>query len=602
MTRNRLNPFATAGVALIAGALLSAAAVQAASPAVEAALSLPRTEPKHYVQAALALSDLRATAEAEVIVGELLKLPLDDAALARLVGSVGTARLTRLGRQLPATAPLVDRALEAAFANATSPERLQRLVDRLGGDRDQAIDAIRSLRETGATGAEFCVTQIAKTEDADVRARLREALVALDPISLPAVYEATFSENARVRTEAAYALGRLAELNRLRSGIAAALVAAPALTGAPDDPAGEAARWASFQMTRQPATLAGVKSRLDAAVNDLLDGQILFSADADRPDYEPPSDLAMRIAGRLAQDRADLDPTDRAATRRAVLLTLESGAALTDRLNLGAQSVSLGEVLGEALDRGLHTAARRCCEAIGERRDLAALAATPRGTAPLIRALDAPHPAVRFAAAQAALAIDPQQPYAGSSRLIAALDYFAGATGDPAAVVAYPQLAKAGQTAGWLIASGYAATPTNRGSEAVAIATASPDTELVLVDRSISMPDAREVLYRLRGTPATALVPVAVLAADGRLSEAQRAAEDHGGAAGRVIALPRPHSVEATQSLAVRLAQMLPADWPNAETRVANAGAARAALAELAADGPAFYALDRRALAGAAPR
>lgn len=598
---NRRTPPGQAGVwslALLLGAMLLPQPGGAASPAIAAALALPRTEPRHYVETALALIDLRATAEAEALAGELAQLQMDEETLVRLVESVGTARLTRLGRELPATASFVERALEAAHTSAHSPERLQRLVDQLSGEREQAVEAIRALRQTGEAGAAFCVEQIADAKNAEVRARLREALVALDPISLPAIFEATLSDNSQVRTEAAYALGRLAQLNRLRSGLAASLVAAPALTGAPDDPTGQAARWAYHEMTGRPATVSSVKARLDAAVNNLLDGQILFAADADRPADQPPTELSRRLAGRLAQDRYQLDPGDRSAARRAVLLALDSGADV----DLTAQPVSLPEVLNEALDRQLHTAARRCCEALGQQRDPAAIASPAGQTAPLVRALDAVHPAVRFAAAEAVVSINPQQAYAGSSRLIAALDHFAASSGDPVAVVAYPQVAKAGLTSGWLLASGYVSTPTNRGSEAVELATGSPDTQLVLIDMSISLPDAREVLYRLRGTPATALVPVAILAADGRLFEAQRVADDHGGIAGRVIALPRPHSVEATLGLAQRAADLLPADWPDAETRLANGAAAREALAKLAGEGPAFYALDRRVIAGAESR
>ncbi|CAN0374826.1 unnamed protein product, partial [Ectocarpus sp. 4 AP-2014] len=131
------------------------------------------------------------------------------------------------------------------------------------------------------------------------------------------------------------------------------------------------------------------------------------------------------LAGRLAEDRYQLDPSDRGAARRAVLLALDGGADV----DLEAQPVSLSEVLNEALDRQLHTAARRCCEALGQQRDPSAVASPAGQTAPLVRALDAVHPAVRFAAAQAIVSIDPRQAYAGSSRLIIALDHFAGSSG-----------------------------------------------------------------------------------------------------------------------------------------------------------------------------
>lgn len=557
---------------------------QAVSPAVEATLALPRTEPRHFVESALALADLGAVAEAEQVVGELAGQALSDEQYAALVDQVGTAALARLGRELPSAAPIVDKALAAASAAATSPERLQSLVGKLGGDRDEAIEAIRALRLTGQVGVDYCMAQLAEADDPKVRARLREALVALDPISQPTIFAATGSDNEAVATEAAYALGRLAELGRTRSPIAAALVAGRAFEpGA----VGDAARWAYSKLTGQPPRIPAAKQRLDAAIDELLAGAVLFADGA-------PADESfdVRLAARLAADLAALEPTDTYAARRALMLGLETG----DGASLDASATyEVSAVLGEALEHGLHHAALLAAAGLGERGDPAALAAANGAVAPLAQALESPHPVVRFAAADAIVAINPQTPFAGSSRLADVLLYLAAAEGDDVAVVAYPQLAKAGETAGWLLGAGYVALPANRGEDALRIATESPDTRLVLIDMSVSLPGARETIFRLRRSPETALVPIAVLAPDGRLGEAQRLADEHGGEGGGVIALPRPHSLEATASMAERLVRLAPAEWPHAQTRLANAAAARKAIAKLVAEGPAFYGFDRRA-------
>lgn len=570
-------------MALAMAALLGASFTHAASPAVEAALALPRTQPSHYVEIALSLTDLGAAAEAEQIAGELLALDMDDTALAQLVDRIGTAQLVRLRNTLPATSDLVDRALTAADEAAHSPERLAELVDALGGPREGAIEAIRALRRTGPGGVEYCLTKLADADDAQ-RARLREALVALDPISQPALCLATGDENPAVRVEALYALGRLAELRRLRTPIAPALVTAAALE--PGE-AGDAARWAYQQMNSGPLTVTTAKRRLDAAIRELLAGPVLFSEAAAAEEGFP-----LRLAARLANDRAQLDPSDSRAARTALLLKLEAGEA--DAAQAG-QAADLSGLLADALAKRLHGAARLACEALGQRANSAALLTGDGRLAPLAQALEAPHPAVRFAALEAVLAINPQTPFPGSSRVADALLHFAAATGDDAAVVAFPQLAKAGQSAGWLLAAGYAATPANRGADLVRIATESPDTRLVMLDLSVSLPDARETLFRLRRSHVTALTPVVLLAADGRFGEAQRVAEEHGGEAAGVIASPRLHTAEAVLSVAERLAGLAPADLPTSEERLAQAEAARAALAKLIEEGPSFYGLDRRA-------
>ncbi|MEN0112142.1 MAG: hypothetical protein AAF805_15585, partial [Planctomycetota bacterium] len=100
----------------VAAMTIAATLAHAARPAVEAALALPRTEPRHYVQAVVALTDLGATDEASTVADELLALDLEDPALVTLVEQVGTSGMVRLRKGAPQTADLVDRALDAALA------------------------------------------------------------------------------------------------------------------------------------------------------------------------------------------------------------------------------------------------------------------------------------------------------------------------------------------------------------------------------------------------------------------------------------------------------------------------------------------------------
>lgn len=574
--------------------LFLACSSQAASPAVKATLALPRTEAAHHVGAALALVDLGASAEAEGIVAELVALKLSASERVALVDKVGSAALVRLGRELPATQPAVEAALAAADAAARSPDRLERLVEALDGEPGAALEAIRSLRETGDAGVAFCVRSLAEAEDPQRRARLREALVALDPFSQPALFLAAGSPTEHVAAEGAYALGRLAELGRLRSPLAPALVVGRAFD---PGPSGDAARWAHQKITGEPPTIDGAKRRLDAAIEELLAGPLRLGGGASAP-----VNFEIQLAARLASDLERLDPGDRRAARRAVVLRLESG----EKVSLGSLStLDRSASLDEALRLGLHRASAACCAALGAGGDPSALAAADAGVtplaraplarAPLVRALDAPHPTTRFAATEAVAAIAASEPFAGSSRYAESLLHFAAAEGKDLAIVASPQLGRAGETAGWLIQAGYAALPVNRGDDAVRAATESPDIRVALIDMSISLPGARETVFRLRRSAATALAPIALLAADGRLAEAQRVAEEHGGESGRIVAVARPHSADATATLASRLVGLSAADWPDAAERSRRGESARAALAKLAADGAAFYGLERRA-------
>lgn len=569
----------TRSLALVALAF-AAMASHAARPAVEAALALPRTEPQHYVQTAVALADLGATEEAAAVADELLALNLDDAALATLVEQVGTSGMVRLRKGAPQTADFVNRALDAALAASSDPDRLGRLVDALAGDRDEAIEAIRALRRSGAAGVDYCIARLGEANEDTQRARLREALVALWPESRLALFEATGADDDATQTEAAYALGRLATLGRLRSSLPAAMVVGKAFTAGPT---GEAALWAYQQMAGRPPTPAEADRRLAAATDELI-------ARANEPQGagELDRETALRFAARLAADRVGLSPNSPPARRTAAVLRLEAGGTI-DAEDLS--TAELGAALSEASASGFHTAATRLCELLGDRGDLAALESYGAQPTPLAAALDALHPATRLAALEAVLAIRPQRPFPGASRVAPALEHFALGTGERQVVVAAPQLARAGQTAGWLLRAGYTATPTVRGDDAVRLAAESPDTVAVWLDMNATLPGARETLFRLRRSPATALVPIVLTATTERLGDAEALAAEHDA----VLAEPRPQSIDAVQSIAERAAALSPIGWPDTETRKAAAMTAREAIAELLDSGPEFYALRRDA-------
>ncbi|TWT46859.1 hypothetical protein [Botrimarina hoheduenensis] len=569
----------------------------AASPAIEAALAMPRTKPVHYVDAALALVDLGVPEKATAIADELVALSPNEDALAQLVESAGSARLLRLAREFPTTVSLVERAMTLAAARSTAPERLQKLAQRLTtGDLAEQQAALADLRQTGTAGVRFVIAAIADANNREAEARLREALVALEPESLPAIVGATADKNEAVATQSIYALGRLAQLGRLRSGTYAALIAVPALLDPAGQPAGEAARWSYQQIAGEPADPATAVRLLDSTIAELLAGSVPWRPDAeDRVAWldegEIPTDrAAVALAARLAADRARLTPGETAAQRRALRLAAEAGPLLIDT-PLDVERFTTSELLStldEALVARQMGAAKRLCEALGQRGDRTALASVQGRPTPLAAALAAPSPAARFAALEAIMTLAPETPFAGSSGVAETLAYFAAASGKRRAVVATPNFAYSAEIAGHLLAAGIAATPTNRGSDLLVPLEKTPDVELALVDLAVLRPGARETLFRLRRLAGGAALPVAVLAPDGRLAEAQALAEEHDL---RVIAVARPYGAASVSALAERLTGLRSAEAPTADERAQMATRARGWIAQIAANGPRFYQL-----------
>jgi CheY-like chemotaxis protein len=190
------------------------------------------------------------------------------------------------------------------------------------------------------------------------------------------------------------------------------------------------------------------------------------------------------------------------------------------------------------------------------------------------------------------MAFNPAAPYPGASRVPDALAWFAGGTGERQAVVAMPTIAAAGDLAGELAAHNLVAAPANSGRDAVAMAREMPDLELILIDANTIVPDIRQSLYELRISPTTGDIPIALLAADGRLEAAKKLAAEHT----RVIAVSRPHTPEALAGIVEDLTKLIARDAVPADQRAAEAEQARKWLAALSHGSRPFYTFRRTAL------
>lgn len=572
---------------------LFAAAATAASPAIEAALSLPRTEPRHYVETAIALANLGADAQAEQIAQEFAALSPSDDALVELVDSVGSAALLSIATRFPETGPLVEKAMAAAAANAGSEERLDALLGRLtAGDLAQQQRVLRELRRTGSTGVSFLLTKLASARDAQAEARIREALVALAPESLPALMTATASDDPAVATQASYAIGRLAQLGRLDATLPATMLLRSALTR--DDAVGKAARWSYMQAHSTLPDRAVAAAIIDRAIDTLDRGGLQLPVSPGNAyallGYSGlPSDVVTdAFLAQLAADHAALAPADLASQRRAALLAAEAGD-LRPQQSVTLDKFSAGELqkmLRTALEKSYDGAAATICAEFVRRNDADVLVGMEGRPTPLATALKNPSPLVRYAALSAVMRLEPQTPFAGSSAVADALAYFAAARGARRAIVAAPTLAYASEVAGMLPAAGYSARPVNSGTELIEQVGGSPDIELLLIDLAVVRPAIRETLFRLRRMPAGGTLPIAIMAPDGRLLEAQNLAAEHDGA---VIAVPRVRETQSAVSLAERLAGLGIAT--PAATRRDRAVQATEWIAQIAERGPKFYEL-----------
>ncbi|MEM1305120.1 MAG: hypothetical protein AAGG46_09490, partial [Planctomycetota bacterium] len=398
---------------------------------------------------------------------------------------------------------------------------------------------------------------------------------------------------------------------------AAPLLAVVASQEDSDSRAARAAAWSYQQLTGRPFTPDQLLPATSRGIERFLGGTPAMRPGAAGPDAGgnvaigvwdpgagrvvtatvPSGDAGVVLAARLAMAQAAAFGNRPDVARRALVLGLEA-QAIRSRNGLPVDATAaakdaspneLQDALADALDTRHSGAAAALCSTLGEWAGASTLRSPIGRPTPLAKALDAAHPAVRFAALEAVMRLNPPGPFPGSSRVAPALAYFAEGEGGRTVVVATPNTQRSATLGGRLASAGVRAEVTIRGREAVKLAAGGADVAAVFVDLAILDPPVRETIFQLRRQPASAGVPIVLTAGDGRLAEARAIAAEHVG----VLATARLHSAEDAEAVLADATDLLPPDWPDADARRTHAEQARRWIADLQAAGPGFYRLPR---------
>ncbi len=560
-----------------------------ANPAIRSALEMPRKEPRDYVQAILLLIDLGRPELAKPILTDLSKLEVTNAQRVAIVaefGSQGMLHMSRAKELAPYAATFANACMAVASAAASNPDRIAALIKQLSDPSPEIRTAARNdLAATGQVGVTTTLESLAVETDPERHAALVAALELMHPLVDRPLLAMLETRDANLRSSVATLLAHLAVPQ-----------AAPFLAA---DPVAAERALAKALSNYQHGTPP-------FAVDDANEVELWKWSDATKKltSMRVPADEAQliwiaRVADELARVRPD-SPDDQ---RRALVLRLESagltskGGAQTPKSLALADPQVLSQALADALKNNYSHAALALVEALAGRADIGVLITADGKPSPLADALNSPNRRVRFAALKTIMALNPATPYPGSSRVPDALSWFAGGTNESQALVAMPTNAVAGDLAGQLAAHQLVAQATNRRHEAVEMSRSMPNLALVLIDMNILGPDVREAVYELRTNAATGDVPIALLAADGRLDAAKRLAADHT----RVIAVPRPHTADALASIVSDLEKLSARDAVTANERVAEAAQAEKWLAMLSSGNRPFYTFRRVASRPSAP-
>jgi len=409
---------------------------------------------------------------------------------------------------------------------------------------------------------------------------------------------------------ALYGISVLSGVIGALAGVGGGMLVIPALTtliatAEPGSPAADAARRAIEHITKRPFALqAKSPVRLLAdeakryhthAIKFPGDSVTIWDWDANAETPAPrtisKSEAEAYFGNKLARAALAVDPTDRPAQAVLIGQAMEkaverAGVAnypANDPANTFAAAVAagpavLGDVVKQAIADGKTDLAAVAAMALGKVTDANALA-VDGSVNPLVVALSAPGRRARFAAAKALVNLDPQRPFAGSSRVVPVLAQFVGAGSLPRALVIDGNLTRGSQLSGYLKALGYEPTLEPTGAEGFQAAAESADLEMIFIDHHMVQGHWRlhDILSNLKADARTSGVPVYVIAPLNKEADLISLGERFPG----VKFLVQPTSPETLKDQLAIAAPQRPENF-TAEDRAAYSQEAAALLAKIA--------------------
>jgi HEAT repeat protein len=508
------------------------------SPAVMAVLESHPTTPAELLRAINILADLNHPELAIPLVDELAHKKLDITAKAALANQFNSATLIKLARdpQLAAAmGPLVDDLLKSAEAFRRDPKRLAAWARQLSDPREtvRAAGTVALLRAREAAVAPL-VDVLADSQRLAEHRAAQEILVELDELAVGPLLGVLESPDAALKARVIEVLGQI------RAPQAVAQLLGPLLSPSSPAPLRAAAAAAlesiSGHVPNPPDALRLLEHAagrgLEQSRRDDEGGSApaeLWHWNAKRKQSMPiqydATGASLAMAARLARDLYQLDP-HHAAHRRLYLTALLQAAkfriGLDKPLATGAGTAAavaarqgenvVDDLLADAMAKGFIPAATAAAQILGDIGSADLVARGAASPSPLVLAAAHADRRLRFTAIDAIMKLKPREPFAGSSRVIEGLGYFASSWGVPRLLVAHPRSEQGQKLAALAAELGYDSDVATNGRRAFELAVHSPDYEFALIHSTIDRPAVDELLAQLRRDRRTALLSVGLMA------------------------------------------------------------------------------------------
>ncbi len=543
-----------------------AAAAVPDDPAVKAVLESQPKTPQQLLRAIDILVDLGHAELAKPLVDQLTTSKLDLQAKAVLSGQFNSATLMKLAHDEHLSVvlgPFIDDLLKASDTFRRDAKRLAGWAKQLSDPdetiRAQATVALLRAREAAVAPLVAILADLQRTSEHRAAQRI---LLQLGELAVPPLLGVLESPNAELKVQVIEVLGRL------QAAPATAQLLAPMLASTSSPRLRAAATAALAHMAGNAPTPSEALQLLEhAAWRGLRESQrdddgttapaVLWHWNAKRQESMPlqydVTGAALAESTRLARDLYHLDTTH-AAHRRLFLQSLlqatkfrlgldkpipkGEGTAYAIAARQGADV--LDDVLSDSIAKGYIPAATAAAQILGDigRREL--LTRGGAAPSPLVVAAQHADRRLRFAAIDAILKLKPTTPFAGSSRVVDGLGFFATSYGVPRVLVVHPRSDEAREMAGLAAELGYEADIATNGRRAFELAGHSADYQFALLHSTIDRPAVDELLAQFRRDRRTRLLPVGVVAPLEDIDRVQRFASN----SSRAEAFLQPKTVD----------------------------------------------------------
>ncbi len=504
-------------------------------------LATEPTTPDEYVDAVLLLLRLGRPELARDYLDQLLQLNLDDAMLLSLRESHGTAtflQLARLESLRPASADLLAMMNTATINHINDPQTLQDVIQRLTGTSREQQQAITELKFLGPEAVPIILQRIQNPQEGDDPDQLAFALTMLGPSVSPPLIAALDTPDQRLQGIILSILGRIGSTRDVPflwvyafpDARSANIQAAARETIARieyGDP-----------LAAQRVNNFGVAEQLHALVIQHLQGEVIWDTDdagmATMWAYAAPSDSPVMhqvspasasrfMAEWLARDLYELDPDniDSQVLLTATLLEHEvhragwnqpipQGAGTAHDLALLGGSDLCQRVAALALENQLTGAAISSIMALGQNGGVDLLYGSDSDASVLVQALNDVEPRVQFAAAEAAMLLQPSEAFPHANRVVEIFAKGLTSSSQPETVIIDPNEQRGGRMAGLLGEMGYRSRVTATGQEGFERVAEHGDVVLAVIHLNSIRWELTQTVSNLRADARTASVPIAI--------------------------------------------------------------------------------------------